>query len=437
MQLYILAGEKYAKENKLQQYDIIAVIDEAQSVLWRKKYNDSGECEIYIPCNVEMAAILAKGNYVYRYDDDMFCKTKTFEIETDEENGDFIISTAKDICEILAGRIVRWQTTYSGTVGGFVKKLLTDNVVSPKLPDGQIHTSRQIPNFVIDFNENDFPEKIEVSVFADDLLERIKTTCKAYSLGFRVRYNMQAGKLAFKLYRGVNRASFASEGYVEFSPEFDNILSTHYKTDSSNFKNVVYVLYKNEAGETELLSRYKGQSKGLPEPAGESRQEFYIDGSNTSRSIALEELEQLFGTLSSGKLTREKYEKTAENSTDKVTGYIYYAGGNTVATSVISSKTEDGVQVTEESITITDYTYLLLIATIGDNALSEAVETEEFTGNVDTVDTYKIKVDYDLGDVVNVMNDYGIQAEARIIELLESDDNEDGYNIEPTFEFKN
>lgn len=417
MQLYILNSD----------YDIIAVIDEAESVLWRKKYNDSGECEIYIPCSEEMLKTLKEDNYVFRYDDDMLCKISGQEIETDIENGDNIISTAKDICEILAGRIVRWQTTYAGTVGGFVMKLLNDNVVSPKLADGSLHKARQIPNFTLNFNADDFPEKIEVSVFADDLLERIKTTCKAHNLGFRVSLDILTKELNFKLYRGKNKASLSAESYVEFSPEFDNIISTHYKTDNTDYKNVVYVQYKNEAGETALLSRYKGQSEGLPEPQGEARKEFYVDGSGTSRDITLEELEQLFGTLASGKLTRS----TATN------GYTYNANGVTVATSSISSKTENGVTVTEEKITITDYTYLLLIATLGDNELSQRNKTEEFTGAADTVDTYQVKTDYDLGDTVRVKNEYGIEAEAQIIETLESEDNDDGYALEPVFEFKN
>lgn len=425
MQLYILAP--VYNGNTITSYEQVGMIDAAESVLWRKKYNDSGDCEIYIPCDEEFFEMLKDGNYIFRYDDDMFCKIHGLELETDENNGDYIISTAQDICEILAGRIVRWQTTYSGTVGGFVKKLLTDNVVSPKLPDGNIHTARQIPNFVIDFNADDFPEAIEVSVFADDLLDRIKTTCKAYNLGFRVSLDIQTNKLTFKLYRGKNRASLSSEGYVEFSPEFDNILSTHYKSDSSNFKNVVYVQYKDEAGETALLSRYKGQSAGLPEPQGEARKEFYVDGSNTSRDITLEELEQIFGTLESKKLTREIV----------AGGAIYKAGDVTVATSTISSKTEDGVLVTEEKITITDYTYLLLIATLADNELSQRTLTEEFTGTADTVDTYQFKTDYDLGDTVRVKNKYGIEAEAQIIEILESEDNDDGYILEPVFEFKN
>ena len=192
-------------------------------------------------------------------------------------------------------------------------------------------------------------------------------------------------------------------------------LRKHYKTDNSNEKNVVYVQYKNEAGETALLSRYKGQSEGLPEPQGEARKEFYIDGSSTSREITLDELEQLFGTLASGKLTKN--------------GTSYYAGGTVVATTEGTGE--------DEKITISDYTYLLLIATLGDNELAKRTKTEEFTGTADTVDTYQVKTDYDLGDTVRVKNNYGIEAEAQIVETLESEDNDDGYNLEPVFEFMN
>lgn len=414
MQLYLL--------NK--SYELVGVVDEAESILWRKKYNDAGECEIYAPCDEALLALLKKGYYVYRYDDDMFCKIKTVEIETDVENGDHIIATAADICTILSGRIVRWQIVYSGTVGGFIKKVLTDNVVSPA------QEKRKIANFVIDdSNFSRFSEKIEVSTFTDDLLALITAACKTYNIGFRLTYDMTAGKLTFKLYKGENKASAASGEYVEFSPSFANIISTRYRTDDTNYKNVVYVSYKNAEGGTELLSLYRGAS----EPQGEDREEIFVDGTGTSRDITLEELEQMFGTVSSR-------ETVITEGTKSVTSRTYSAVVDRtpvdVATSV-QDVVESGAEPAEEKITVTDYTYLLLIRILGENALAERVKTQEFSGDVDTGVSYVYKVDYNLGDTVKAMNDYGIEAEAQITEVLESEDNEDGYNIEPTFEFKN
>jgi hypothetical protein len=53
------------------------------------------------------------------------------------------------------------------------------------------------------------------------------------------------------------------------------------------------------------------------------------------------------------------------------------------------------------------------------------------------VDTYEYKTDYDLGDVVKIINEYGIEAEARVTEVMESEDNENGYTIEPKYEYHN
>ena len=41
-------------------------------------------------------------------------------------------------------------------------------------------------------------------------------------------------------------------------------------------------------------------------------------------------------------------------------------------------------------------------------------------------------VDYFLGDIVQIENEYGIQASAQITEIIETE-NESGYSIIPTF----
>lgn len=404
MQVYILAGEKYAEANDCLQFDPIGVIDDAESILWNPKYNDVGECEIYIPCTEEYVSLLRRGNYVYRFDEDMFCKIEDFEIQTDVENGDYIIATAKDICNILAGRIVRWQIVFSGTLGQFIQKVLNDNVINPD----QSH--RAISHFTFD-NSNlaEFNEKVEVSAFTDDLLQLILTTCKTYSIGFRVSFNIETRKLVFRLYKGENKASPMGEEYIEFSPRFANILSSHYKEEEGNYKNVVYVGYKsaNKDDETIYLFSYPDNEYDIK---GELRREMYVDGTGTSREITYEELKQMFPNV-------------VKNASD------YYSGEEKVATSEGTGE--------DEKITVTDFTYMKLIRRLAQDALADQVMIQSFEGDVDTVASYTYKVDYNLGDIVKVINEYGIEAEARITEIMESDDAENGFSVEPKFEYLN
>lgn len=395
MQVYILDPE----------YNIVGVIDESESILWSKKYNDVGECEIYIPCNAEYWELLRRGNYIYRFDDDMFCKIESLKLETNIEDGNYIISTAKDICSILAGRIVRWQIVFSGTIGQFIQKVLTDNVINPA------QSQRAISNFEFDAsNISEFNEKIETTTFTDDLLQLILTTCKTYNIGFRISFNIETHKLIFRLYKGRNKASLSEGEYIEFSPEYANIINSNYTEDDSNYKNVAYVGYKGEDDKTHLLSLYKGSE----EPQGEARREIYVDGTSTSREVTYDQLVQMFSSISK-----------SENA--------YYATINGEQT--IVAKSEGAGE--DEKITVTDYTYLLLIRLVGENVLAEQVSNQSFVGNVDTTNTYQYKIDYNLGDIVKIKNEYGIEAEARITEIMESEDADNGFAIEPKFEYLN
>ena len=150
----------------------------------------------------------------------MVCKIETVEIETSVENGDYIIATAKDICTILSGRIVRWQLAYSGLVHGFIYELLSQNALHNLATPEQ----RQIPNLFWGRDGlSELTDTIDVSAVTEDLLQLIMTTCKTYNYGFRVTLNLAIKELTFRLYKGKNKANTQSEQYVEFSPSFANI----------------------------------------------------------------------------------------------------------------------------------------------------------------------------------------------------------------------
>ena len=82
---------------------------------------------------------------------------------------------------------------------------------------------------------------------------------------------------------------------------------------------------------------------------------------------------------------------------------------------------------------ITETEYNKLLQEKGINQLAETVISESFSGEVDTTRTYQYKKDYFLGDIVTIENEYGMAADTRIVEVIESLD-ENGYRSIPTFE---
>lgn len=420
MQIYIL------DEN----YELLGELSEQEDIVFNKRFNDVGYCALKVSCDTEMLELLRADNYIFRYDDDMICKIVTPQIDTDVEQGDYLTVDAEDMNNILAGRIVRWDVSYSGTAAGFIKRLIVENIINPQ------QTQRKIENFEFDdSNFAEFTETINVAknTATQDLLQLVMTTCKTYNYGFRVSLNIETRKLVFRLIKGKNKATFDSDEYVEFSPNYSNIISSHYKEDMSNYKNVAYVGYKSTNKDDEniyLLSMFEGEDDGKIEPQGEKRREIYVDATNTSREIDIATLQTIFN----GGAKRSPATQGSET-----TGYYYITvDGAEQKVGTFEITTTDGVST--EKITVTDYTYLLLIRAVGRNKLAEHIKTQEFSGEVVTVDTYKYKpaegeLGYNLGDIVYVENEYGIGAPAQISEVTESENSDSPYTVEPKFEF--
>lgn len=75
--------------------------------------------------------------------------------------------------------------------------------------------------------------------------------------------------------------------------------------------------------------------------------------------------------------------------------------------------------------------YYKQLAERGTEKLAETTNIENFDGEV-VSHTYKYGTDYFLGDIVEVINEYGMEAVTRVIEVIESEDETGAYTI-PTF----
>lgn len=81
---------------------------------------------------------------------------------------------------------------------------------------------------------------------------------------------------------------------------------------------------------------------------------------------------------------------------------------------------------------ITADVYELQLAERGSTTLSEAPIVESMEGTIEPMQMYEYKADYFLGDIVTVVNKYGIAVDTQVLEVVEVWD-EDGYTCTPTF----
>lgn len=351
-----------------QSFNLIGVIDEYVSIIWRPAYYEVGDFELYMAASDKALSLLKQNNYVLRKSDitvdqegNVTYKNvmiiKNIEIITDVENGDFITVTGKELKYLLHQRIVWGQTNLTGTAEAAIRQLVTSNAISPS------NSNRVIPNLALG-ESNSLTDTIEKQVTGEYLDVVIKDICTTYLYGWEIYiYN---NKLVFNVYEGVDRSYGQNERpYVVFSDDFDNLYNTDYQLNTEAFANVTLV-----GGE------------------GEGSLRFYT-------------------TVNDDLTGLDRYE-TFTDARD------------------ISQNKDD------EEEALTDAEYTALLAERGRENLATLSYTEGFSGEVLTDVAFKYGRDFNLGDLVTVINKYGISRNVRVLSAIESDD-ESGVKLVPQF----
>lgn len=117
---------------------------------------------------------------------------------------------------------------------------------------------------------------INTQYTGNGLLVTIEEICAAYGLGFRAVANAEENIVpAIELLEGADRSERQSKNsIVEFSAEYENLLSSTYMMDTANYKNVALVAGEGE-GKARKRSIYGSAS-------GKLRRELYIDARDLS-----------------------------------------------------------------------------------------------------------------------------------------------------------
>lgn len=429
--------EVYVLDGDLNQ---IGIVDNYTSLLWVNRYASEGDCELYIQATSENLNLLKKGNYLSRLDDEMVCRIEKIELDTDAENGNYLIVTGYDVKKILSQRIIWSQSNVDGNVEDYIRDMVYKSLVNPNLSARAIKNASGRQNFFLG-DRAGFTEVTTQQATYDKVSEKVQEFCTAYNWGYKVITDI--GNFYFILYKGTDRSDT-----VIFADEFENLISTKYTEDSSNLANVALIAGEGEG--SERSRNVYGYAEGI------DRNEIYVDARDLSRTITWQELTSMYPTTDQGGH-----------------GYIYRTaqGGAAYRMDIIDIQIVDDNQLTElrasypngqlitksgnryyqvydviiadlesfapesgDSAILRDIVYSVYLLNRGYEKLAEYGTVVSFEGSVEPDITFKYKRDYFLGDKVSVRNEYGIEAQARIIEVMETcDDN--GYVVEPKFEY--
>ena len=266
-------------------FNLIDVVDDYISVIWRPAYYGVGDFELYMDASAKAVQLLQKNRYLVR-DTDIevdesgnitYTKVmviKNINLTTDAENGDHISFTGRELKYLLHQRIVWKQTRMNSKVEYGIRRLVTENAISPT------DSNRVIPNLVLGA-ESGLSERMDKQVTGKYLDESITEICATYGYGWEIFvYN---STMVFIVYQGLDRSYNQSERpYVVFSDEFDNILNSDYQMQSEAYANTTLIGGEGEG--TERIYTTVGNSN-----SGLERYETFTDGSGISQNKGSED----------------------------------------------------------------------------------------------------------------------------------------------------
>lgn len=431
-----MLGDVYVLDKNL---DAIGLVDTYKSLIWVNRYNDVGQCELYLPATTDALNLLQMGRYLMRGDDGMVCQIKKIELDTDVENGNYLIVTGYDAKRLLDQRII-WSTmSVDGNQEDFIREIVTKTVISPAL-SGRAMKKENGNQLVYLGNKANFNEVLSEQVSYKNVGEKIREYCAENKWGYR--FVLSDGAFWFQLYKGTDRSDS-----VFFSEEYENLNTTKYVNDNTNLGNVALV-----GGEGEGPARSRNVS-GYAEST--DRYEIFVDAKDIAQTITWGDLTALYPTTDSGgqgyiassgggyvyKLNylnveivdADQLAQLKINYPDgqeiTIGGIDYYQVYNVTIANLPSNTPADG-----DSVTLWAIIYEVYLLNRGYEKLAEYGGTTSFEGVIQPDVTFTYKVDYFLGDIVTVRNNFGISLGARIVEVTEVND-DNGYRVEPKFEY--
>lgn len=207
---------------------------------------------------------------------------------------------------------------------------------------------------------------------------------------------MERSGFEFSLYAGTDR-SYAQEElpWVVFSNKYENIVNTNYCKNVVDYKNVAMVL---------------GQGEGAEQDVREVK---------ADEKITVKGLDRLEMTVDSGSsIDESEYPREYD-----------YEGDDHELSEEEKAKYEEDLKKAQDAA---KEKYEEDMKTEGQVALADKKITEIYDGEVDYRTQFVYGKDYFMGDIVQIVNEYGREGHCRITELMMSEDSS-GDMVVPTF----
>lgn len=470
----------------------IYVIDSYTSLIWTDRYQEAGDFELYTAVSADLLQYIRQDYYLWSSKSDRLMIIEKILITSDSEDGNRITVTGRSLESILDRRIVWGLKMLNGNLQDGVEAIINENIINPSKPERKIEnfifqksTDPQITGLTI-----------ETQYTGDNIYDIVCKLCSERGIGFKITLNDQNQFVFQLYVGVDHSYKQFANPYVIFSPKFDNMINGNYMESKSSFKNVTliggegegterrYTAVGNTAGlerreiftdardissdsEDDLteqfdFTQYPNQVFNESSKTFQSNSYFnscmvdispYIGRtlgitipkvSNTS-GLAIGYSTVLVDSNKTYISTLQKWEAYDSSSEESIRGsletyeilipdnaaYIYTSMFNQSAidADVYYGELDDFECTT---VKVSNDEYIAMLRQRGKETLSENQDIISFEGQAETSIMFQYGTHFNIGDIVQVADEYGHESEARVTEIITSED-EEGILTYPTF----
>lgn len=346
--------------------ELLGIIDTFTSLRWIRRYYKTGEFELHCALNPNTLDLLKRENIVYKTDDVEAGYVETRQLQIGIDGQEYLEVKGKFLTNYFDRRISWDRVDFNGKTEELMRKLVLENAINPNNPN------RKISNLTLNKLKGS-TEDIKYQNSFGNILEQLENISNTSNLGYRNILDIKNRKIIFDIYKGVNRTiDNGSIAPCIFSRDFENILEQEYFDSLNNYRNTTLIAGAGEGKDRKLTS--------IESSTGLDRFELYVD----ARDIT------------------DKEEKKK----------------------IVVDKDEEGNVTGEheetEEVEIPWERYEPLLLQRGNEKLEECKEVQTFDSKINVLGNNRYKEDFDLGDIVTVVDKkWGIRIDVRITEIEE------------------
>jgi len=407
------------------------VVDTFETCIWTERLSAFGDLEMHIYSTFEMRSLMTAGTRLAINESNRVMTIDTVENTLDSAGQTMLKITGRSLEALLIERINRRAVSGSvsgakwiitGTPANIVRQIFDticrnntiqpgDNV--PFLVSGSMYPASTI------LEPDDI---ITVELEFGTVYDSIKSICDAYSLGFRIVRNLDKSQLLFDVYSGNDHTTLQEIlPPVVFSPDLDNLTDISELTSIESYRNIAYVFSPN----TSVIVYVDGADATT---SGFQRRVLLVDASDVTypdRPYTLSAAEEASINVGINLTTNTQAYRDSMNLLLQKTRLATLDVSN--INSVVASASLTAAQKTDiNNARATSVTYnttedanmSAFLTQKGKDELAKARSLSAFDGEIPQSGSYRYKLHYELGDLVEMRNQDGVTNNMRVTEQI-------------------